>query len=180
MLTTVKDNVHDCMYKSQMQTRSAFPSCFSVLQGTTDDNFSPLSVIVHTFFYQLLHAGGYTCMCNLVVELYFSPNHPISNLCYFLWHVQFHGVCADTKSRDSGNADFPVVFPYSKINYAGLSVYLEQFCGPCLLNTLFQNRFFEVTIVAAGCWVLCGLCESGSGMWNSSIMARRDYWTPSK
>lgn len=37
-----------------------------------------------------------------------------------------------------------------------------QFCGACLLNMLLQSRFLEIAIVAAGCWVLCGLCESGS------------------
>lgn len=81
-------------------------------------------------------------MYNLVVEPYFSSNHPISNLCYFLLHVQFYGACVDTKSKDSGNADFPVVFPCSRIICAGICVSMEQFCGPCFLSTLFQNSFF--------------------------------------
>lgn len=94
--------------------------------------------------------------------------------------AEFYGACADTKSKDSGNADFSVVFLCFRINCAVLSVSTVQFCEPCLLNTLFQNRFLEITVVAAGCRVVCGLCESGSEMRNSSIVAHRDYWTPSK
>lgn len=56
--------------------------------------------------------------------------------------AEFYGACADTKSKDSGNADFPVMLPCSRINCAVLSVRIEQFCGPCLLNILFQNRLF--------------------------------------
>lgn len=78
--------------------------------------------------------------------------------------TDFYGACANTKSKDSGNADFSVMFPCFRINCAVLSVSTVQFCGSCLLNTLFQNRFLEIIVVAAGCQVVCGLCESGSEM----------------
>lgn len=141
MLTTLRDNVLDWMYRSQRQTYGTFPSCFPVFQRTVDVHFSPLSVIHHTFFYQFLHAGVYTCMCNLVLEPYFSLTCPKSNLC-ILSHVRFYGAHADTKSNYSGNADFPVMFPYSRISCVGLSVSMEWFCGLCLLNTLFQTSCF--------------------------------------
>lgn len=56
--------------------------------------------------------------------------------------VEFDGACSGTKSKDSGNADFPVMFLCSRINCAALSVSMEQFCGPSLLNILFQNSVF--------------------------------------
>lgn len=60
--------------------------------------------------------------------------------------MQFYSEHAYTKSKDSGNADFPVTFPCSRINCAGLSVRMEQFCGPCLLNILFQTSIFKYTV----------------------------------
>lgn len=54
----------------------------------------------------------------------------------------FYDAYADKKSKDKVNADFPIMFPCFRISCAVLFVSTVQFCGACLLNILFQNRFF--------------------------------------